>query len=112
MKKIITLAILATITTGVVYLENGKEVKYVEQIKTPSTTRAGVVKDGEIINIVVVPEGWPNVPNAWTPPTGTEVILMEEVSKGDYYDGDRLLTRQDYFEKIKSTTSTPDSKFP
>lgn len=49
--------------------------------------RAAVISNGKVINTIVLPDGWPNVPNAWPVPEGCEVVISNEAAIGDDYDG-------------------------
>ena len=52
--------------------------------------KLAVIKDGVVINTILVPEGWPNVENAWELPTGTQGVLTNEVGIGDTFDGQKF----------------------
>lgn len=49
--------------------------------------RAALIKDGIVVNVAALPDGWPDVANAWTPPEGHEVVISDKAGPGDSYDG-------------------------
>src|SRR3990167_8870205 len=58
--------------------------------ETDTNQKLAVIKDGVVINTILVPEGWPNVENAWELPTGTQGVLTNEVGIGDTFDGQKF----------------------
>ena len=55
--------------------------------ETDTNQKLAVIKDGVVINTILVPEGWPNVENAWEFPTKTQGVLTSEAGIGDLFDG-------------------------
>lgn len=87
----ITLVMATTATTaGISLLGDNDAPQIVEETieNIPSDTTLALIKDGIVANVVVVPQGWPNVPNAWQPPHGYEVVMSANAGIGyQYKDG-------------------------
>lgn len=69
---------------------------------TASGTIGQIIQNGVVINSIVLPTGWPNIPNAWTPPPGTQIILNDQAGINDIYDGSNFF----YQAVIPQTFST------
>lgn len=48
--------------------------------------RAALVQDGQVISVIELPEGWPDVPRAWAPPPGVDVVPSDLADVGDTYE--------------------------
>jgi len=78
-------------------IENFPERFSVVGFPATSGKQVAIVKDGITLNIVIVPDGWPNVENPWHPPEGTVVLFSDLAGKGDLYDGEKFLRRKQEF---------------
>ena len=85
-------------------IENDPDVQGFKKLEKeiPSGTKVAIIKDGKVLNSVLVPEGWPDIENAWQPPEGTTVVLVDSIGPGDVYDGAEFY-RPIKNEKAKST---------
>ena len=52
--------------------------------------RAAIIENGKVVNTIVLPDGWPNVPNPWPAPEGCEVVESAAAGIGETYDGSRF----------------------
>jgi hypothetical protein len=48
--------------------------------------RASIIKNGIVINVIELPENWPNVKDAFVAPEGTEIVATEKANIGEGYD--------------------------
>lgn len=62
----------------------------IEKINEPSAVRAAVIKDGRVVNTVLLPEGWTGKRDDWQPPEGSEIIFSENAGLGDGYDSGKF----------------------
>jgi hypothetical protein len=79
------------LVAGTVLLTQQEDTQLVEHERPPvhvatETMRLSIMKDGEIINSVVVNAGWTGAAHEWQPPEGTEVVISETVGIGDRYE--------------------------
>ncbi len=70
---------------GAVFLVAVSALLMATPVFAQADKNAALVKDGVVINVIVLPDGWPNVENAWKPPAGHEVIFSNEAGPGDTY---------------------------
>lgn len=48
--------------------------------------RAAMIQNGQVISVIELPEGWPDVPRAWEPPPGVDVVPSDLADVGDTYE--------------------------
>lgn len=58
------------------------------------TKKCAVIKDGTVLSVVMLPDDWPKVDNAWPVPEGCEVVDCKRAGKNDTYRGGKFYRKQ------------------
>ena len=73
----------------------------IANVANENTTRVALIKDGKVINTVIVPIGWTGKKGEWQPPEGTQTILSETAGTGDIYEDGK------FYRVQKATKAEP-----
>lgn len=58
------------------------------------TKKCAVIKNGTVLDVVILPDGWPKVENAWPVPEGCEVVDCKRAGKNDTYRDGKFYRKQ------------------